>query len=223
MKSSFVGHSSRRLVAGSLAMAAFLLLAPSATQAAVVLGSFEGDLSSPYAAEWTVPGNVSTAYVGYGATEGANGIEITKGGGWGNMLVLNGGNPLAQDLASHDVLSLDVSVPAGLNGDGGSWAQAIVVLQGDGMGYTQVQDSSGVSVDGSIVTITADLSSITLTSSSTWSQLILINQGADDGGGPIEMVIDNVRLSNVAAVPEPSSLAVLAAATGLAAIRRRRS
>jgi hypothetical protein len=204
---------------------AMALISVGTTRADVVIGAFENDLSSPYAGvDWGINGGVSsTAYVSYGVSEGSSALELTKGGGWGDLMVLNGGTPLAADLVAHDFLEFDVSVPAGANGDGGDWLQIFAVAQGDGMGWS-ILGSTGVPTNGSVNTVNIDLSGITLTNSSTWSQLIFINQGGDSGGGPIEMTIDNITLVEaVAAVPEPSSVGLLGALGCLATIRRRRS
>jgi hypothetical protein len=191
-----------RLAFATLVFSVMALISCGTSRAQTVLGAFENDLTSPYVGvDWAINGGVtSTAFVGYGVSEGASALEFTKGGTWGDLMMLNGGNALAIDLVAHDSVEFDVSVPAGANGDGGNWLQVFVVVQGDGMGWAILPTSAaGPPVDGTVTKITADLSGVTLTNSSTWSQLIFINQGGDPDGSEIEMTIDNITLVSATA------------------------
>lgn len=209
---------------GTAAIAAGAFSATSAS--AVVIGAFEGDFSSPYTSIneedvevdvlWTT--DTDASFTGFGATEGSTSFTASKAPGWGNILFLNGGTQLAADVSEYNYLALDVSSP-----DTAEWRQFFVVMQGDGLGWTQRGGDVGGLTPGGTATLFIDLvesgAKAAASPASTWWQLFIIAQGGDAGSpNPIDFTVDNIRFANE--VPEPASLSLLA--LGLAAITSRR-
>jgi hypothetical protein len=92
-----------------------------------LLSSFEGNLSSSVGANWGGPGIPFSEFVSVGATEGTSALAVNHGAPWNPNypapLELNGGLQLAQAVASHDFLALDVTTTdLGIAGDG--WSPA---------------------------------------------------------------------------------------------------
>lgn len=88
-----------------------------------LLSSFEGNLSSSVGATWEGPGIPNSEFVSAGATEGTSALAVHHATSWDANnpvpLILNGGMPLAQAVASHDFLTFDVTTTdSGIAGDG---------------------------------------------------------------------------------------------------------
>ena len=100
-----------------------------------------------------------------GATEGTTALAIHHVPDWSIQAILKGGMPLAQAVASHDFLLIDVtSVDVGIAGDGLSpaWRAIIPVFNSNQGGWQQTQlDYPVASDDGGFLTSTAVLDLVT--------------------------------------------------------------
>src|SRR4051794_38834102 len=107
---------------------------------AQVVGTFEHNLSSSVGATWEGPGIPTSEYVNVGATDGTSALAIHHDPNWSIQAILKGGLALAQDVASHDFLLVDVTTTdLGVANDGWSpsWRQLIVVLNSNVGGWQQ--------------------------------------------------------------------------------------
>lgn len=192
-----------KLGAGALAAA----LITTTASADILVSSFEDDLSSHVGLTWT--SDQTTSFVSNGATDGASALQIVSPDNYSFVLSLDG-PAITPDYATYDNLVIDVTTPATAE-----WRQLILVMQGDGLNYTQVGQDVPL---GTTSEITFDLSDFSPNPTATWWQTVLVLQGGDSGAGNITTTIDNIRLTNV---PEPASLAVLG--LGALSLTRRRS
>jgi hypothetical protein len=109
---------------------------------AQLISSFENNLSSSVGATWEGPGIPNSEFVPVGATDGAYALAIHHDTFWSNNipLILNGGLPLAQAVASHDFLTFDVTTAdSGVAGDGWSpaWQALWVIINSNQGGWHQ--------------------------------------------------------------------------------------
>jgi hypothetical protein len=133
---------------------------------AQVVGTFENNLSSSVGVNWDGPGIPSATYTTVGATDGTTALAIHHSPTWSIQAFLKGGVPLAQDVASHDFLVIDVTTQDdGVGGDGWSpaWRQLITVFNSSSGGWQQFDNNYAVASDdgGSLTqTVILDLNSI---------------------------------------------------------------
>jgi hypothetical protein len=109
-----------------------------------LLSSFEGNLSSSVGANWQGPAIPFSEFVSVGATEGTLALAVNHATSWDPNnpapLELHGGMQLAQAVASHDFLALDVTTTDyGIAGDGWSpsWRIMWVVVNTNQGGWHQ--------------------------------------------------------------------------------------
>jgi hypothetical protein len=195
-----------------------MVLRPAAAED-LLIGSFEGDLLSPFPNSWEVQNGTST-FVETGATEGAMAIEHValedgpdnpetpeddpyEGNGWHTRLYLDGGPNLASAMATYDTLSVDITVP-----QIDVWRQLVVVMQGDGgSGYFANWSNSFVApLQVGLNTVTFDLSDPAAGNikaaaqpgegAPQWAQLFVVVQGDyPNPSPPFTHQIDNIRFS----------------------------
>ncbi|QDT68915.1 hypothetical protein MalM25_18410 [Planctomycetes bacterium MalM25] len=196
----------------SLVVAATCLITGT-TYAETLLSSFEQDLTTSVGLDWTV-GTSGSAYTANGTTDGSSALALTHGGGWSTYLTLDGSEH-APLVAANNYMLFDITVP-----DTAEWRQVFVVMQGEGLGWTQRGGDVGL---GATTTYALDLNESgakAAAAGATWWQTLVIVQGGDAGGGDITTTFDNIRFATQL-VPEPST-AVLALFGLVAAARRRR-
>lgn len=188
----------------------------SALRASTLLSGFEGDLSTTLGPSWAT--SLTRNYVGTGATQGANAIQLSHGTGWTQDFSLDGGGALAELVASSDTFQIDTTTPGTT-----SWRQLFVVMQGANQGWSQTQFDLTANATG---TVTLDLNTSgikanALAGDKTWWKIHLIFQGGDDpSSNPIQTTLDNVRFNS--SVPEPGTLALfLVAGCGMLLARRK--
>jgi hypothetical protein len=182
-----------------------------------LLSGFEGDLTSSAGPSWST--GLTHSYTAAGATQGATAIQLTHGTGWTQNFTLDG-PAIAPLVATSDKFLLDATVPATAE-----WRQLFIVMQGDGLGWSQRGPFELPA--GATTPVTLDLAAEGFKAAAagggqTWWQVYLIFQGGDVGApSQINTTIDNIRF---AAVPEPATAALaIGGLIGVAAIRRRRS
>lgn len=178
-----------------------------------LLSGFEGDLSSSVGVDWTT--GLTHSFVTNGATQGMNALQLTHNTGWTQNFTLDS-SALASLVASSDTFEVDTTTP-----DTTAWRQLFIVMQGDNQSWSQHQfDLVGKGTG----TATLDLNATGIKANAaaggkTWWQIYLIFQGGDDpSSSQIQTTIDNVRFT---AIPEPSSLALVALAITGIVLRRR--
>jgi hypothetical protein len=200
--------------AAAFVAAAFLALP---AKGDTLLSGFEGDLSTTLGLNWA--SNLTKSYVATGVTQGATALQLTHGTGWTQDFTLDGGAAAAL-VAANDKFQLDATVPATAE-----WRELFIVMQGDGLGWTQRGPFALPA--GATTPVTLDLAGDVFKSAAagggkSWWQVYLIFQGGDAGApSQITTTIDNIRFS---AVPEPATAALaIGGLIGVAAIRRRRS
>jgi len=167
---------------------------------AQLISSFEGNLSSSVGVSWDGPGIPTATYTTVGATDGNLALAIHHPAAWNIQAILKGGVPLAQDVASHDFLAIDVTTQdLGVGGDGWSpaWRQLITVFNSNAGGWQQTDNNYVVaSDDGGFLTQTvlldlaasgiktnaqAYLDSVAAGAQGTYWELFLPMQGGDQG------------------------------------------
>lgn len=200
---------------GAAFVAAACLVLPA--QGDTLLSGFEGDLSSSAGPTWST--GLTHSYTAAGATQGATAIQLTHGTGWTQNFTLDG-PAIAPLVATSDKFLLDATVPATAE-----WRQLFIVMQGDGLGWSQRGPYNLPS--GATTPVTLDLAAEGFKAAAagggqSWWQVYLIFQGGDVGApSQIDTTIDNIRF---AAVPEPATAALaIGGLIGVAACRRRRS
>lgn len=115
-----------------------------------LISSFENNLSSSVGVNWEGPGVTPPTYVTTGATEGSYALSIAHPTGWTIEAILKGQMSLAQDVANHDFLLMDVTTTdLGIANDGWSpsWRQVFVVMNSSVGGWQQVQLDVPVAAD----------------------------------------------------------------------------
>jgi hypothetical protein len=165
-----------------------------------LLSGFENTLAStaggtPWQGLWTVPPEYTTV----GATEGSSALVLHHSPTWvteGTML--KAGLPLAQQVAQHDFMQIDLTTAdSGIAGDGWApaWRQVFVVFNSNQGGWQQNQlDFPVASDDGGSLTYTIllDLAATGIKANAqnfvnagpgdgTYWELFLIFQGGDQG------------------------------------------
>lgn len=100
-------------------------LSASRTAADVLLGGFNGDLSSPLANDWEIINNWQTEFAP-ALSEGSSALQVTMAGPWQVGLKLIGGEELAQLIIAHDTLEFDAAPTSFM-----SWRQAFAVVNGN--------------------------------------------------------------------------------------------
>lgn len=142
--------SKNHLSAASLLLAlAGGMLSPSSASGQV-LASFENSLSSSTGVNWEGDWTASPQYTTVGATEGTSAWAISHGTGWSFGAILKAGIPLAQLVAAHDFMLIDVTTTdVGVAGDGWSpaWRQVIPIFNASQGGWQQNSFDVGVAGD----------------------------------------------------------------------------
>jgi hypothetical protein len=164
-----------------------------------LLSGFEQSLSSTAGASWEGDWTVSPDYTATGATEGSFALAVHHSPTWNTTgTVLRGGLPLAQAVAQHDFMQIDMTTTdLGTAGDGWSpaWRQVFAVFNSNQGGWQQNQLDFPVAGDdgGSLTqTVTLDLASTGIKANAqafvnsggganTYWELFLVFQGADQG------------------------------------------
>ncbi|QDT68914.1 hypothetical protein MalM25_18400 [Planctomycetes bacterium MalM25] len=208
-------RSLRSSVAACLAVAC--LGAPALAD--TFLSGFEetpGDPITPLATvgdEWTtVSGDVVLEYVSDGATEGSQALSVTHNPTWTHSLQLDTYN-LLDHVRLSDTLEFDLTV----NSFNADWRQVFVVMQGAGLGWSQVGFDLDVGLgieEFATTNIVLDLANPNGDGSANWKaaaqasretinanngegawwQIHLIFQGNDLTGEPqVATIIDNMR------------------------------
>ncbi len=175
------------------------------------ISGYEGDFGSSIGLEWNPigdPANADFAFVDdRGVTQGLEALEVTHNTGWTHSLQLDGGQ-LMELVANSDTFELDVTV----DGFNTSWRQLFFVMQGNGLGWSQVgiDLDAGTGFDPYVTTnVSIDLADPNGDGSAnwkqaaidslpdvenTWWQIHLIFQGQDlTGESRVATVIDNLR------------------------------
>lgn len=210
----------------------------------VLLGGFEGDLSSPLAdTNWALRNNVATlntgaaaANFGYfplGATQGSTSMRIRIPGGftWGLELTQGGGggNTFRDAWNSHDALLFDVTIVGGTpTPAAGPYQVFLASINSDGTGGTWNQAAANLTrTDGGGENAINNEQTVTMrwnyraegklfpADTNDFAQLNIATNGGNYDIAPYGH-FDNVRL---VAIPEPASLSALGA---LLLVRRRR-
>jgi len=158
---------------------------------AQVVGTFEHNLSSSVGATWEGDGIVNSEYVSTGATDGTSSLAIHHPGAdaWAIQAILKGGLPLAQLVATHDFLLIDVTTTdSGIAGDGWSpaYRNIIPVINSNKGGWQQNQINYPVaSDDGGTLTTTVilDLNTVASTDPNPISMKANAQAFVDSGGG----------------------------------------
>jgi hypothetical protein len=192
------------------ATTAAVLLGGTSAKCQTLISSFEDNLSSSVGATWEGTGIANSEFVTVGATDGAKALAIHHQPGWSIQAILKGGLQLAQAVAAHDFLVIDVTTTD--NGVGGdmwspSWRQIIPVINSNQGGWQQTEVGYPVASDdgGSFThTVIIDLNTVantdlgsnpngyTLKASAqayatsgggdgTWFELFVPMQGGDQG------------------------------------------
>jgi hypothetical protein len=167
-----------------LAVTAFavLLAFGSAASADVLLSSFEGSMDSSAGGSWAVvdsiggtPGDQlwTPQFVGVGATDGSQALRVDHGqNSWEHGLRLDS-TAIIPIVANSDTFEFDVTAPEGI-----SWRAIWVIMQGDGMSWTQSEQVNLIS--GQTVHAVIDLTDVTpsnATDTANWKA------GAQASGG----------------------------------------
>lgn len=201
---------------GIAVVAASALLAArcaSLASADTFLSGFEGDLSSSLGVNWEfydtddqTPGDQlwSTQFVTTGATQGTSALEVTHpADAWQHGMRLNTG-ALAPLIASHDKLEFDATASPDA-----TWRGVWVIMQGDGLDWSQAQQVD--LIPGQTVHVVIDLSlpdaaapaknwkASAAASGGTWWQLTIAMMGGDAASVETTTTFDNFRLT--AAIP----------------------
>jgi hypothetical protein len=206
--------------AGVLAAMCWLLLCMRPVYGQQLLSSFEGDLSSSVGATWEGPGIANSSFVSVGATEGTMALAVKHVPNWTIQLILKGGLPLAQAVANHDFLLIDVTTQdLGVAADMWSpaWRQLITVINSNQGGWQQQDNNYPVAGDdGGFLTQTVilDLNQVLSAPNSlkqnaqnyvasgggagTWFELFLPMQGGDQNVPPIPGDFTNDLVVNAA-------------------------
>jgi hypothetical protein len=115
-----------------------------------LIASFENNLSSTVGATWEGDGIANSKFVTVGATEGNTALSFRHPPSWTIQLILKGGLPLAQAVANHDFLLIDVTTQdLGGNNDGWApaWQQIIPVINSNQGGWQQTQFDFPIAAD----------------------------------------------------------------------------
>jgi hypothetical protein len=142
---------------------AALLATGSVASADVLLSSFEGNLNTSVGEPWAIidaiggtPGDQfwTAQFVPTGATEGTQALRVDHGrNSWEHGMRLDS-TDLIPIVANSDTLEFDVTAPAGI-----SWRALWVIMQGDGMGWTQADQVDLIA--GQTVHAVLDLTDVT--------------------------------------------------------------
>lgn len=182
--------TSRRISCGLLALSLFSLMEARAGLIANL------DASSP---DVLPDGAVVLNYVAP-LTQGSGAAEITVPGAWTNSLTINSAVVLQELKAfqGNGRVKMDVSMAAPPAG----WFQIHVAFQGDGLGWTQINDvmGSGTAFDGTIELDFSQLNLASVPEAPTWGQMILMT----NTGQPHTVKIDNIRVVSPEA-PKPAA------------------
>jgi hypothetical protein len=186
------------------------------------LGGFEGNLNSGVAgASWVLsdtddqtPGDQvwTTSFTpDQGVTEGTTALQITQpADAWQAGLRLDGG-ALAAQVAANDKLEFDAFASPDA-----TWRAVWVIMQGDGMGWTQANQVD-LNPVGAVQHVVLDLSNINnvdpndpmapapiswkagaAASPGAWWQIIFAVMGGDAAQPETYTIIDNVKLTSTA-------------------------
>jgi hypothetical protein len=192
-------HFPLKSVKRVLAMLAALLASSSGASADVLLSSFEGNLNSSVGGSWavqdvngTTPGDQlwTTQFGATGATDGVQALRLSHGrNSW--ELGMNLSSPdLIPIVANSESLEFDVTAPEGI-----SWRALWVIMQGDGLGWTQADQVNLIA--GQTVHAAIDLTDVTpgnpddtanwkagaQASGGTWWQILFAIMGEDNPPG----------------------------------------
>jgi hypothetical protein len=194
----------------SAATTAAVLLGGASAKCQTLISSFEDNLSSSVGATWEGTGIANSEFVTVGATNGTKALAIHHQPGWSIQAILKGGLQLAQAVAAHDFLVIDVTTTDnGVAGDlwSPAWRQIIPVFNSNQGGWQQSQIDYPVAADdgGTLTsTVILDLNTVantdlgsnpngyTLKGSAqayvnsgggdgTWFELFVPLQGGDQG------------------------------------------
>jgi hypothetical protein len=164
-----------------------------------LLSGFEHSLSSTAVASWEGDWTVNPDYTATGATQGSFALAVHHSPTWvTGGTVLKGNLPLAQVVAQHDFMQIDMTTTdLGTAGDGWSpsWRQVFAIFNSNQGGWQQNALDFAVAGDdgGSLTqTITLDLASTGIKANAqafvdsggganTYWELFLVFQGGDQG------------------------------------------
>jgi hypothetical protein len=236
-------HSHSRL--SSIALATALLGTVSTTHAAsiaVINSSFESPVTSNYVningglPGWSAPADVNTYVVKNGGlvsfTSGVTGNQALffepYADGGNSYVYQNTGEAFA---AGTYTMTVDIGYGLGFATDGGNATANFQLLSYDGSSYNYSVGAAATTVsaatlaghNGNLLAYTYTLN-LDGTESFIGDDVVIFLQAQTTTPGIWQNVsYDNVRLNYVAAVPEPSSVAMLLGGIGALTLLRRRS
>ena len=236
-------HSHSRL--SSIALATALLGTVSTTHAAsiaVINSSFESPVTSNYVningglPGWSAPADVNTYVVKNGGlvsfTSGVTGNQVLffepYADGGNSYVYQNTGEAFA---AGTYTMTVDIGYGLGFATDGGNATANFQLLSYDGSSYNYSVGAAATTVsaatlaghNGNLLAYTYTLN-LDGTESFIGDDVVIFLQAQTTTPGIWQNVsYDNVRLNYVAAVPEPSSVAMLLGGIGALTLLRRRS
>jgi len=202
------------------------LLAPSAASAAVVT-SWESGTEEGWTlgTVWTVPFTVNMDRASDGSFGVSAALPVPDLGGQTDHLIMQG-NALSVLGSNSTELSFDVYSEWGIPGTWGIYANDIsVVVQGEGVPWTELTKLSGDLTDAAFSTLSYDVSAVApALDGASWGQVLVrwrIGTWTDNTGvpgGTHTITIDNVDVSSI---PEPTNFSLLTLG-GLCLLARRR-
>lgn len=198
-------------------LALLVLVGAVAGQASAVFYSFESDLEGWEAPGWGGSAPITLSQSNEVATHGTGSLKISDWGGPNAFWWLLDGNAKGKalpELLTGTQYMFDIIIP---DSSTMNWFNGKTVMQGDGLGWTEVNYSVPGAQKG-VTTITIDYSGIKdkLSMDMSWFQFGLsINANG-------EIPDKTVYLDNFRVVPEPASMIALGAGVAALIARRRR-
>lgn len=128
----FTGYKARLGSIGILTVALAMSAMPRAWGVDTLIGGFNGNLASPYGADWQIVTEGWSTEMAPALSEGTGAVRIYHNTNFQGGFQLPGGQGLAQAMVNSDALQLDIIAPFGIN-----WRQFFPIVNDNFGGWSQ--------------------------------------------------------------------------------------